>query len=111
MNAGRWRSLGQLWMRRYERDATGESAQAAYAAFREAVQRYPHSAAAQAELASAAQQAGDPDRAQQAALAALRLDATNRERRHVDKFLSETQLADLRALVPTGRDDPDDPEK
>ncbi len=100
MNAGRWRTLAQLWTRRYEHEPKPEFARAAYEAMQVAVRRYPHLAAAQAELAVAARQAGEMARAREAAQAALRLDDTNRQRGHVDKYLTNDQRTELRTLLP-----------
>ncbi len=100
MNAGRWRTLAQLWTRRYEREKEQAFAQAAYEALLEAVQRYPNLAAAQADLSAAARQAGEMARARKAAQIALRLDETNRQRGHVDKYLTKDQLIELRTLQP-----------
>jgi tetratricopeptide (TPR) repeat protein len=85
-----WLILGRMWWRQYESSQDPTEAVKAFQAFGQAVKRYPNQATLQAEYAKTAVAAGQLPEARQAASVALRLDALNRERGHVDKFLPET---------------------
>ncbi|MBX3440651.1 MAG: O-antigen ligase family protein, partial [Planctomycetaceae bacterium] len=105
-NASRWRGLGEIWDSRWQKWGDEESALAAAAALREAVIRYPNQAAAQAALAVAAQRSGEAADALEAAQKALKLDTLNRQRGHVDKFLTAAQLAELHKISESDSADP-----
>lgn len=90
-----YRSLSEWWQKRYERTQNRDDAIAALQAAQRAVELYPNDSRMQRQLAIAAQIADEPAIAQQAAGTALQLDDINRQRGHVDKFLTESQRQEL----------------
>ena len=94
-----WRGMGQLWWQRFEHTRNATDATTALAFFEQATSRYPHLASLQADVALAAQASGEVERARQAALQALELDALNRKSQHVDKFLPRNLLIELRKIA------------
>jgi tetratricopeptide (TPR) repeat protein len=90
-----YRSLSEWWQKRYERTQNRDDAITALQAAQRAVELYPNDSRMQRQLAIAAQIADEPAIAQQASRTALQLDDINRQRGHVDKFLTESQRQEL----------------
>lgn len=82
-----FRRLGQAWMARFEHSRDAQDAMRAVEAFAVAVESYPHHAELLAESATASEQAGLIEQAQETARRAVRQDDLNRRAGHSDKFL------------------------
>ena len=107
-SANGYRRLGVRYLERYRRTGRGESAQAAVRYLTEAVERYPHAALLRAERARAFAAAGDPDAARDEAVAALGLEAINRQEGHRDKYLPADILDVIREIGRAASDAPID---
>ncbi len=82
-----FRRLGQVWMARFEHSREMPDATRAVEAYSAAVERYPHHAELLSESATACEQAGLIEQAQETARRAVRQDDLNRLAGHSDKFL------------------------
>ena len=82
-----FRRLGQVWMARFEHSREVPDATRAVEAYSAAVERYPHHAELLSESATASEQAGLIEQAQETARRAVRQDDLNRRAGHSDKFL------------------------
>ncbi|MEZ6067232.1 MAG: O-antigen ligase family protein [Planctomycetaceae bacterium] len=98
-NAHRWAELGQVQTLAARRGTTADEWRKAVESLRQATTRYPHSARLHAELAIGLAGAGNVKLASEAAARALELDDITRAAGHVDKFLSDEQRAELRAML------------
>ncbi|MCA9074979.1 MAG: O-antigen ligase family protein [Planctomycetaceae bacterium] len=99
MSFGGWRALSDLWWERFERSGETNDAVQSLSASLEAVDRYPHHAILQANVARAADAAGQPDVALEWAKRSLDQDALNREFGHADKILPPELSVKLRKIV------------
>lgn len=96
-SAGRYRMLGDLWNRRFQKSGLMEHALHAATAYQQAANRYPNSAIIQAELALALQAA--QHNAIEAAERALVLDNLNHAQGHTDKLLPPATRTALEQLT------------
>lgn len=96
-----YRSLGQLWLTRYEKTLNQLDAQRAAIAFEAAVKRYPHHAMLLSEWAFALMGAGQTSDAQEAVRRALVQDDVNHQAGHIDKYLDAASRERLERMVET----------
>lgn len=91
--------LGDWWQQRWQRSRLKSDAEAAVVGYEAGWKRYPTNPILISQLAFALDAAEQPQRAREAAEKALTQDKINRERGHVDRYLTDPALDRLHVLV------------
>lgn len=97
--ANAYRTLGHWHLQRFEWSRDRQDGVAAEKALAFAAELYPNHSDIQAKLAEAAHAAGNGSSTRTAAQRALDLDSINREAKHTDKLLEESQRNRLQELL------------
>jgi tetratricopeptide (TPR) repeat protein len=94
-----YRMLGEIYLERHARTRSLDDAARGADYYLAAVARYPQHAELQAQTALAMSHAGRTAAARSAAEKALELDRLNRQLMHIDKYVSEKTVAELKKLL------------